>query len=200
MVASGINETNEMNGNKSLIVQAKLTSSNKNISPVVDTTRASLICVANRLNKIDSSADIFPTADFSASTEPSGDNNAAIYCTKKVTLENTATSLRVLFAAYRHSSTEIEVMYKLLRTDDASDFDDLGWEYFNTTGAADKTVSSSLTRDDFQEYQYTAGVKDDGTGQQLSPFISFAIKIVMKGTQSCEAPRLKDFRAIALAT
>ena len=200
MVASAINETNEMNGNKSLIVQAKLTSSNKNISPVVDTTRASLICVANRLNKIDSSADIFPTADFSASTEPSGDNNAAIYCTKKVTLENTATSLRVLFAAYRHSSAEIEVMYKLLRTDDASDFDDLGWEYFNTTGAADTTVSSSLTRDDFQEYQYTAGVKDDGSGQQLSPFISFAIKIVMKGTQSCEAPRLKDFRAIALAT
>ena len=200
MVTSAINETNEMNGNKSLIVQAKLTSSSKNISPVIDLTRMSMIAVANRLNSISSSADIFPTADFSASTEPSGDNNAAVYCTKKVTLENTATSLRVLFAAYRHSSADIEVLYKLLRTDDASDFDDLGWEYFNTTGGADKTVSSSLTRDDFQEYQYTAGVKDDGTGQQLPPFISFAIKVVMKGTQSCEAPRIKDFRAIALAT
>ena len=200
MICSDINETNELSGNKSLNVEVKMSSENSNISPVIDTTRMTLVAVANRLNKIDSSSDIFPTSDFVASTDPVGDNNASIYMTKKVTLENTSTSLRVVFAAYRHSSAEFEVMYKTLRTDDATDFDDLGWTYFNTDGSSDKTVSSSLTRDDFQEYEYTAGVKDDGTGQQLPPFISFAIKIVMKGTQSCEAPRIKDFRAIALAT
>ena len=200
MVCSKINETNELSGNKSLIVPLKLTSSKPNLSPVIDTTRMSLIAVANRLNSISSSADIFPTADFVASTEPDGDNNAAIYLTKKVTLENAATSLRVLFAAYRHSSAEIKLMFKILRSDDASDFDDIGWEYFNTDGSPDGTANSSLTRDDFQEYQYTAGIKDDGSGQSLPSFISFAIKIVMKGTQSCEAPRIKDFRATALAT
>ena len=76
----------------------------------------------------------------------------------------------------------------------------MGWTYFNTDGSPDFTVNSSLTRDDLQEYQYTAGIKDDGSGQSLPSFISFAIKIVMKGTQSCEAPRIKDFRAIALAS
>ena len=200
MVCSGINETNEQSGNKSLNVEVKMTSNNENISPVLDTTRMTLVAVANRLNKIDSSSDVFPTTDFAASTEPNGDNNAAIYITKKITLENTATSIRVLFAAYRHSSADIEVMFKTLRTDDSTDFDDLGWEYFNTDGSPDNAVPSSLTRDDFKEYEYTAGVNDDGTGQQLPPFISFAIKIVMKGTQSCESPRIKDFRAIALAT
>ena len=200
MICSAINETNELSGNKSLQIPLVLTSSKPNLSPVIDTQRMTIVAVANRLNKIDSSSDIFPTADFSASTEPEGDNNAAIYITKKVTLENAATSLRVLFAAYRHSSAEIELYHKILRSDDASDFDDLGWTYFNTDGSPDFTVNSSLTRDDLQEYQYTAGIKDDGSGQSLPSFISFAIKIVMKGTQSCEAPRIKDFRAIALAS
>ncbi len=200
IVCSGINETNELGGNKSLQLPVKLTSTKSNLSPVIDTQRMSFISIANRLDKIDSSSDIFPTADFVASTEPQGDNNSAIYMTKKVTLENPATSLRVLFSAYRHSSAEVEVMFKILRSDDASDFDDLGWTYFNTDGSPDSSVNSSLTRDDFQEYEYTAGIKDDGSGTALAPFISFSIKCIMKGSRSCEAPRIRDFRAIALAT
>ena len=52
---------------------------------------------------------------------------AAIYMTKKVTLENSATALKVFFSAYRHSTSEIKLYHKILRTDDASDFDDLGY-------------------------------------------------------------------------
>ena len=51
----------------------------------------------------------------------------------------------------------------------------------------------------FQEYEYSAGVTDDGLGTPLDEFISFQIKIVMKGTNTAEPPRLKDLRAIALA-
>jgi hypothetical protein len=91
-------------------------------------------------------------------------------------------------------------MYKILRTDDASDFDDLGWTYFNSTGDTDVTTNSSLTRDDLQQYKYTAGVKDDGSDSSLDEFISFSIKIVMQGTNSAQAPRIKDLRCIALAT
>ena len=46
----------------------------------------------------------------------------------------------------------------------------------------------------------TAGVTDDGIGSPLDEFIQFAIKIVLQGTNTSEVPRLKDFRAIALAT
>ena len=58
--------------------------------------RASLICVANELNSIDSSDDVY--ANYNASTEPEGDNNSAIYITKKVALQNPATAMRVFFA------------------------------------------------------------------------------------------------------
>ena len=158
------------------------------------------VAVANRLNKITQASDVYPTTDFVASTDPDGDNNSAIYMTKKVTLENPATALKVFFAAYRHSTATIKVMFKILRTDDASDFDDLGWTYFNSTGDPDVTTNSSLTRDDLQQYKYTAGVKDDGSDSSLDEFISFSIKIVMQGTNSAQAPRIKDLRCIALAT
>ena len=75
--------------------------------------------------------------------------------------------------------------------------DDLGFEYFNTLGAPDTAIEQDART--FKEYEYTAGVKDDGTGQQLPPFISFAIKIVMSGTNEAFAPRFRDLQAIALA-
>ena len=50
MVASDINQTNEMSGSKSLFVTCNLTTSNTKLSPVIDTQRISMITVQNRLN------------------------------------------------------------------------------------------------------------------------------------------------------
>ena len=56
---------------------------------------------------------------------------------------------------------------------------------------ADKTVTESLNYLDYREYAFEAS--------GLNGFISFAVKIVMKGTNSSEPPLIKDLRAIALA-
>ena len=151
-------------------------------------------------NNIDSSSDVYPTTDYVDSTEPDGDQNAAIYITKKVALENPATSIRVNFAANKTASADIKVLFKILRSDDSFDFDELGYEFFNTTGSPDATVNASLRTSDFQEYSYSAGVKDDGVGVSLAEFSQFAIKIVMQGTNAAQPPRIRDLRVIALAT
>ena len=169
-----------------------MTSTKENLSPVIDLDRKTVVAFTNRLDNIDSSSDVFPTTDFVGPNEPDGDSNEAIYCTKRVTLQNPATAIRVLHSAVRFSGAEIQVMYKILRSDDASDFDEIGWRFFNTTGGPDTTVNDSTTRDDFIEYEYTQN--------DLEEFIAFAIKIRMQGTNSSEPPRLKDLRAIALAT
>ena len=204
MIASQINETNELAGQKSLTLTCTLTSNAENITPVIDTQRMTGFAVANRINNVDSSADVYPTSEYVPSTEPEGDNNVAIYITRKASLAQAATALKVFFSANRDTDSEILVMYKILRSDDASDFDELGWRYFNddetVPGLPDTATNPSLGRDDFQEYLYTAGVTDDGIGDALDPFISFSIKIVMQSTNSAEPPRLKDFRAMALAT
>ena len=223
MVSSAINETNEMSGVKSVTLPITLRTATRHLSPVIDTERMSLLTVSNRINNIDSAAvvaagsgvdggenpqGVWPDKtdssslglSFTPSTSPEGDNNAAIYLTKRVALENPATALKIIFAAHRPATAEIKLMYKILRTDDASDFDDLGYVYFNSTGGADLSVPPSLDENDFQEYIHTAGVTDDGLGTPLDEFISFQIKIILQSISSAEPPRLKDLRCLALVT
>ena len=104
-----------------------MTSNKDNLSPMIDTDRKTMAMIANRLDNIDSSSDVFPTTDFVPPTDPDGDNTEVIYCTRKVTLKTPANSLKVFLDAVRFSSSEIQVMYKILRSDDASDFDEIGW-------------------------------------------------------------------------
>jgi len=200
MVASAINEQNELASLKSYETQITLTSQTTDISPVIDMERSSLLTVSNRLNNIDSSSDIYPTTDYVSSELTEGDQNAAIYITKQVSLENLATSLKVIFAAHRPATNDIKVMYKILGADESVDFQSLGYRYFNSDGSSDKTIQPSADIDDFQEYVYSAGVTDDGIGDSLAEFISFQIKIIMQGTNTSTPPRIKDLRVLALAT
>ena len=70
-------------------------------------------------------------------------------------------------------------MYKILRSDDASDFDEIGWRYFNQL--VPRIQSMVNNADDFIEYEYTQN--------DLEEFIAFAIKIRMQGVNSSEPPR-----------
>ena len=199
MVCSKINETNELAGASSFLLDLNFTTEQDNLSPVLDIDRLSVITTANIIDSINSSGDIYPTTDFVPSTDPQGDNNSAIYITKKVALQNPATALKVLFDANRPATTDIKVMHKILPAASSDDFDDLGYVFFNDTGSPDNPVSISLTEGDFQEYEFTAGVKDDGfTNDPLPDFIQFAIKIVLQGTNAAQVPKLKSLRVIAL--
>jgi hypothetical protein len=206
LVASGINETNEMAGTKSLSIPITLSSDLDSLSPVIDTQRMSMVAVANQINKIDSSSDVFPTSTYRAMTEPEGDNHSAIYLTKKINLETPATSLRVLFDAAREPDADIKVLFKTLRVDDAFDFDEMSFTFFNDdgtvagSGGPDVTTRPSENINEFLEHEYTAGVTDDGIGSPLEEFVSFQIKIVMRTTNQTEPPRLKNLRVLALAT
>ena len=206
LVASGINETNEMAGTKSLSIPITLSSDLDSLSPVIDTQRMSMVAVANQINKIDSSSDVFPTSTYRAMTEPEGDNHSAIYLTKKINLETPATSLRVLFDAAREPDADIKVLFKTLRVDDAFDFDEMSFTFFNDdgtvagSGGPDVTTRPSERKNEFLEHEYTAGVTDDGIGSPLEEFIAFQIKIVMRTTNQSLPPLIKQLRVLALAT
>jgi len=63
-------------------------------------------------------------------------------------------------------------------------------KFFNEDGSPDKFVSVNRQEDGFSEYKYTA--------ENTPQFNGFSIKIVMSSTDQSEAPRIKNFRAIAL--
>ena len=202
MVASQTNESYKMSGNKSFEVLASLTSPLENLTPVIDTQRMGLICVQNRLNNILVMGDHYssgvtgasdPTAGtifadaYKPRTAADGDVNAAVYITRKVSLANASTSLKVMFDAITFSSAYIDVFYKVLKSDDTTAFENIEW----TEMTIDKAVSESKSYGDFRERTYEiAG---------LDSFIAFAVKVVMRGTKTSEPPFIKDFRVIALA-
>jgi len=205
IVASGINETNEMSGVKSLTAPFTLSSNSELVSPVIDVQRLTMMAVANQINVIDSSSDVFPTSIYRAMTEPEGDNHSAIYMTKKINLETPATSLRLLLDINRESGADVKVLFKTLRVDDAFDFDEISYKFFNDdgtiAGSGDPDVAVRASQfNEFLEHEYTAGVTDDGIGNPLDEFISFQIKIVMRTTNQARPPRVKNLRALALAT
>ena len=81
LVASDINQTNEMSGSKSLFTNIIISTSNKNVSPVIDIKRINAFAISNRLNN--------PTV--SSTDTFTGDNS-----TTSFTLSGTPTSVHLL--------------------------------------------------------------------------------------------------------
>jgi len=208
VVCSELNEEEYLSNlpkKKSLTVDLQLSSSDPNLSPVVDTQTAFTALIRNRLNN--------PVNDYSGDSrvnQNSNDPHSAVYISNRIDLKQPASSLKVLVGAYRHSSADFRVLYKLYKAD-SSEIEPTyelfpGYDNLNDTdgdGFGDSIVDSNknsglpdafvrASRDnEFLEYQFSV--------ENLEQFTGFVIKIVMSGTNEARPVRLKDLRAIALA-
>ena len=79
---------------------------------MIDLDRTNAIFTGNRIN---SKITDFATDGRVNSVDE--DPSVATYVTKIIKLERGADNLRVFFDAYRHSSNDIRVLYRLFRTD-----------------------------------------------------------------------------------
>jgi hypothetical protein len=187
MVASEINETNEITGSsKSFFTVLELATANTKLSPVIDTQRMSAFVISNRLNSPQSG-----DPDYVSDITNTGTSSAAVYCTKPIILENTSTALDVRLTANVRGSSEIEMYYRVTGPQDESSVKDLSWIPFNTNGNSDVAVAPATNDSTFNELRYTAS--------SINEFTTFQLKIVMKGTNSSYPPIISDMRGIALA-
>ena len=143
----------------------------------------------NRINDIDVQGDVSTGRTFVPSTEPDGDNNEFVYITRKVILKTPATSLKVLADNFRPPNTDLKYMFKILKNDETTPIDDLGFEFFNTDGSPDVTIENDARN--FKEYEYTA----DG----LPEFTGFQVKIVGQAENTSIVPLVSPLRCKALA-
>ena len=200
-ICSKINELSKLTtlpGNRSFTMELLISTTDSKVSPMVDLHRVNIITIMNRIDN--------PVSDFVLEpkvNQLSGDPNSAIYVSKIVKLQKSADSLKVLFDAYRHSTNDIRVMYRLLRND-TPDSQQL-YEFFpgydnldengdvinssRNNGKSDRFVQPSNTLDGFGNYEFT--------GKNITPFNGFQIKIIMTGTNQSYVPLIRDLRAIA---
>ena len=189
IVASPLNETNEMSSVRSFRLLLQMYTTSTTVSPVIDVGTIGCIAVANRVNNINSSSDVPTGVTYSASTEPEGDNNAFVYVTRKVNLKTPATTLKVIADNFRPPNTDLKYMFKIIKADENTPLDDIGFEYFNTTGAPDKAIE--VDQRNFKEYEYTV--------EDLPEFTAFVVKIVGQGNNTCVVPAVSALRCMALA-
>ena len=111
--------------------------------------------------------------------------------------------MKVLFDAYRHSTNDIRVLYRIFRVDAPPEYQLFelfpGYNNLDTTGRVidsarnngrpDRRVLASTTEDDFREYEFNA--------KNLPQFNGFQIKIIMTGTNFAYVPKIRDLRVIA---
>jgi hypothetical protein len=140
-------------------------------------------------------------------TSPAGGNGLARYLTNTVTLAegNDSGDLRVYLTAYRPSNSDVLVYYKIVARDDTQVFDDGDWQLMTMSYSSGKY---SVNRSDLIEYEYAPGRNNVAnnsvsytsktTGTSYTSFYQFAIKVVLRSSDSTFAPFVKDLRAIAL--
>ena len=179
IVANQLNEINRMNSAKSFTMEINLGTEVSHLSPVIDLTQCAIITTANQYNNIT------PTSGI-------GGECAANYITKVARLEKSASGIKVMLSANTFNQSKIVVMYKLVPVGYAGNLDDLPFQFFNTDGKPDSgelVPQNDLTT--FTDYEFSVEDSDD--------FDAFQIKISLLSWRQPYIPRVKDFRAIALA-
>ena len=180
LICSEINESSELSGAKSLRMDLDLISDDPNVSPIIDTDRMSITCTSDRINN---------PSDPNTSLLPTGDTHAAVYITKLAELSNPSGSIKVIFAGFRPPNTEIKVLYRVLPTGSTDSISRLGYEFFPTDAESAKIPPTSQ-EEEFFEYEYEVSGLD---------FTAFQIKVVFVSPNQADVPKIKEFRAIALA-
>ena len=196
VIASPINETNNLGGDKSTTWKATLTSDSEYVAPIVDLSRLSASLIRNRIDNqesTDSGNQGFNVPnDYVAETDSSDGSIAAKHLFVPITLETEAIGLKVLFAANRPPNTFIDLYYRVAASGSDGNLNVVDW----TLATIDETVPTDDDLNVFREYEYT--IPNDGT--DLEPFTRYQYKIVFRSYTTSNVPRLRDFRSIALAT
>lgn len=176
LIASSINESNYNNNNKSLGLNLQLSSNVSNLSPVIDLERCSLITISNRINKL--SNNDYSLLSFNT-------KNEANYVTKIFNLENSSTSVKVLFEGVRFNTNSIRVYVKIGR-DDSLSFNDTSYIQLNPI-----SYPSSDNTNDYREFEYEI--------KNLPQFKSYSVKVELDSDNQSLIPVIRKFRVIAIA-
>jgi hypothetical protein len=207
IIASKVNENSKLSnlpGNKSMNMRLTLGTVNTRLSPVLDTQRICTILTSNRVNSVISNYATDSRVD-SIDLDPS----AFQYISKEITLENSASSIKIILDAHINLYSDIRAFYAI---SESANFNPIftpfpGYVNINAKGeiinpedndgSSDNFVSLSnfigfvSSELDYKEYTFTEN--------ELSPFRSYRIKLIMTSTNQVYVPRVRNLRVITLA-
>ena len=209
IIASRINETSQAGmenliGNRSFAMELTLQTTDPRLSPVIDGQRMSACLTTNRVDT--------PVSNYLTDNRVNSlkdDPTSCQYVSKENTLENSATSVKIILSAHINEYSDIRAFYAISETEN---FEPIftafpGFDNLNDRGqiiSLDKSsgrpdslttksdVSGFLSKDLVYK-ELTFSVND------LPSFKSFRIKLDLTSSNQAYVPRIKELRVIALA-
>mgnify|MGYP001257375176 CR=1 FL=1 len=206
-IFSRVNEIQRLTavpGNKSMVLRLFLNSVDPRVSPIVDAQRMNSILSTNRINNPITNYITDPRVN-SIDSDPS----AFQYISRELSLENSATSIKILLNGYINTFSDIRAFYCVSDQPTANpvfapfpgylNFKPNGEivSLKNSDGQSDTLIQKTNVLDfnsnnlEFKEYTFTM--------DNLQPFRFYRIKLVLSSTNQVYVPRVKDLRVIALA-
>jgi hypothetical protein len=207
IICSKVNETSKLSdlpNNKSFTLTLNLSTSNPYLSPVIDLDRVSVITTTNRVN---STITNYVSDGRVATLED--DPSEFVYATEIISLENAASSIKVLVSAHINVYSDMRAFYAIVNDPSenpvyypfpgynnrllSGDVIDLS----SSDGTSDKFVSKTdrigfdSSNIEFKEHEFTI--------DNLPSFKYFSVKLVGTSTNQSYPPRYRDLRVIALA-
>jgi len=184
----------ELIGTGDMTVKTRLSTNDPAISPIVDETRYAIMAIENIINN--------STTGETESTANTTSGAKARYISRRVTMDTDfgATDLKVYLTANIPKQSEVDVYYKVLAGEDATPFDDIQWVKLNpVTGTLEKASGVG----DVREYEFRSSATDINGDTTVvygnyDEFQTYAIKIVMRSTNTSVVPTIDDMRAIAV--
>tara|TARA_B100000900_G_scaffold55113_1_gene41012 strand:+ start:590 stop:5848 length:5259 start_codon:yes stop_codon:yes gene_type:complete len=175
VIASGVNETQNLGGAKSFQIRCVLSTSNEALSPVIDLNRTSVHTIQNIVS-----------SNGGAENVATGGAELARYITKKVELNEEADSATVFLNVNRPAASNVDLYFRVLEGGGTGDLSDIAFT------ALAPVESIPVNENSFSEVRY------DLTEALLAnkSFGTIQFKIVLRSTSSSNVPKIKDFRAI----
>lgn len=133
---------------------------------------------------VDQTVDIIWLTRYKSEYAPIGGSTHSKYVTKKINFSRPSEMLKIMFSAIIPAEAEVDIYYK---TGVNIDGDFSSSRYFKATPDA------VITKSDSEFTDITASIEN------LEPFDSVMVKLVMRSINKAKVPRIKDFRVIACA-
>ena len=173
------------------------------LSPVLDAQRISTILTSNRVNDVVSN---YATDNRVKTID--NDPTGCQYITKEISIENAATSLKILLAGHIHADADIRAFYAIgNRTGFEPIFTPFpGYENLNSRGKVINSADNNGQSDAFvpktNQYGFGDAVSFSDytfTADDLPSFRYYRIKLLLVSSDQVYVPRVKDLRVMALA-
>lgn len=196
VIYSTVNEKRLFNNTgNSFNMQAYCTLQSKYVSPVFNMDTFSITTISNRVDNISVNNNIDPNASlqYVAETDPQNGTEKFKHITTKVTLENPASDMKIIFDVFCPSNADFDVYVKLITAQNNVDDSTLNWMLLDTY--TKQRFSNGVT--DTIEYNLLAS-RDCSTWASTIEYIGFRVKLVGKSTNTSKPPFFQNLRVIAI--